>query len=121
MPRTVALALFLWFATTTVLAQSRLDAKWRTDRPANPLTITGAPQKQSVELEVSVGGAMQREWNRVVRCRASREMGQPVMMEPNIVLRLSRWATHYSQVWAIHIHCLGLYRAIRFYAIEKAG
>lgn len=56
MRRNLALALFLGFVATTVPAQSRLNGKWETDRPADPPSITGAHRNQSAQLEVSIEG-----------------------------------------------------------------
>ena len=57
MRRSPALAFFLCFAATTGFAQSRLNGKWATDRPADPLTIADAQRKQSVGLEVTIEDA----------------------------------------------------------------
>jgi hypothetical protein len=56
MRRNLALALFLGFVTTIVLAQSRLTGKWETDRPTDPLSATGNHRNQSVQLEVAIEG-----------------------------------------------------------------
>jgi len=42
------------YSATTVLAQNRLNGKWETDRPADPLSITGAYRNQSVHLELTI-------------------------------------------------------------------
>jgi hypothetical protein len=57
MRRSLALAFFLCLAAASGFAQSRLDGKWATDRPADPLTFTDAQRKQSVQLEVSIEDA----------------------------------------------------------------
>jgi hypothetical protein len=54
MRRNFTLALLLGFIATTVLAQSRLNGKWETDRPADPLSITSAHRNQSAQLEVTI-------------------------------------------------------------------
>jgi hypothetical protein len=57
MRRTLALTFFLCFVATSGFAQSGLNGKWRTDRPANPPTTAGVPrQQQGVQLEVTVEG-----------------------------------------------------------------
>src|SRR5262245_40720647 len=53
MRRSLALACIFCLATTTGLAQNRLNGRWATDRPTDPLT-TDAQRKQSVQLEVTV-------------------------------------------------------------------
>jgi hypothetical protein len=45
------------FAATTGFAQSRLNGKWLTDRPPDPLLVTNAERKQSVQLELTVEDA----------------------------------------------------------------
>ena len=57
MRRNSALAFFLCFVATPVIAQGRLDGKWATDRPADLASITEAQRRQSVQLEVTIEGA----------------------------------------------------------------
>jgi hypothetical protein len=57
MRRNLVVALFLCFNAMTGFAQGRLDGKWETDRPADPLTTTAAQRKQSAQLEVTTEGA----------------------------------------------------------------
>ena len=53
MRRHLVLAFFLCFAATAGFAQSRLDGKWRTERPAEPQTLNGQ-RIQSVELDLTI-------------------------------------------------------------------
>jgi hypothetical protein len=56
MRRNLTGALFLGFVATTVLAQGGLNGKWETDRPTDPLPISGVHRNQTVQLEVTIEG-----------------------------------------------------------------
>jgi hypothetical protein len=53
---TLSLAFILCFVAGSGFAQSSLNGRWRTDRPAAPPTLNDAQRQQSVQLEVTVEG-----------------------------------------------------------------
>jgi hypothetical protein len=53
MRRSLAFATFFCLVATTGFAQSRLNGKWATPRPAEP-PLTEAQRKQNVQLEVTI-------------------------------------------------------------------